>query len=104
MPGGPNKRTPRHGSRIPVNNYGYFKGNSTASFKSLLATSKPTTSLNLTLGFSTKISRYKYEANTFNSGISAKSGIPLSTLTSKKSSFPSSSSFFLGFYYFIFIF
>jgi hypothetical protein len=36
---------------MPVNKNGYFKGNITASLSNLLASSKPTMSSNLTLGF-----------------------------------------------------
>lgn len=60
VPGGPNSNIPLHGSSIPVNKCGYFKGSKTASFNSLLAVSSPTISVNLTFGFSTKISLYKY--------------------------------------------
>lgn len=100
VPGGPKSKTPLHGSRIPVKRWGYFKGKSTASFKSRLATSSPTISLNLTLGFSTRISLCKYYANSLSSGISLKSGIPFSTRTSKKS-FSVSSSFFFKDYFFL---
>lgn len=51
VPGGPNKSTPLQGSKIPVNKCGYFKGNETASFNNLFASSNPTISENLTFGF-----------------------------------------------------
>ena len=59
VPGGPKRSIPFHGSKIPVKKCGYFKGNKTASFNNFFALSKPTISLNLTLGFSTSISLYK---------------------------------------------
>lgn len=51
VPGGPNNKTPLHGSKIPVNKWGYLSGRDTAYLSSLLASSKPTISENLTLGF-----------------------------------------------------
>jgi hypothetical protein len=59
VPGGPNNKTPLQGSKIPVNKCGYFKGKETAYFSNLLASSRPTISLNLTLGFYTNISLCK---------------------------------------------
>ena len=50
VPGGPNKRIPFHGSKIPSKKCGNFKGINTASFNNLLASSKPTISGNLTPG------------------------------------------------------
>ncbi len=63
VPGGPNSNTPRHGYNIPVNKCGYLSGNDTAYFNNLLASSRPTISVNLTLGFYTSISRCKYAAS-----------------------------------------
>ena len=63
VPGGPNKSTPLHGYSIPVNKCGYFKGNDTAYFSNLLASSKPTISENFTFGFSTIISLWRYAAS-----------------------------------------
>ena len=49
VPGGPNKRTPLQGYKMPVNKWGYFKGKETAYFRSLLASYRPTISLNRTV-------------------------------------------------------
>ncbi len=95
VPGGPNNKTPFHGSKIPVKKWGYLRGNITASFNNRFASSRPTMSVNLTLGFSTRISLYKYAPNSLSSFKSPKSGRPFRTLTSKKSS--GSSSIFLGY-------
>jgi hypothetical protein len=59
VPGGPNNKTPFHGSNKPVKNYGYRRGINTASFRSLLASLRPTISVNLTFGFSIQMSLYK---------------------------------------------
>ena len=56
VPGGPNNKTPFHGSNIPVKNYGYFNGINTASFNNLLASFNPTISLNITPGLLIHIS------------------------------------------------
>jgi hypothetical protein len=59
VPGGPNSSTPLHGYRIPVKRCGYFKGRDTAYLSNLLASSRPTISQNLTLGFYTSISLWR---------------------------------------------
>jgi hypothetical protein len=46
-----------------VNKWGYLSGKDTAYFNNLFASSRPTISVNLTLGFYTSISRCKYAAS-----------------------------------------
>ena len=80
VPGGPNNNTPFQGSNNPVKNWGYFKGNSTASFNNPFAVSSPTISVNLTLGFSMQMSLCRYWAKSLKSGISNNSwGMALRT-------------------------
>jgi hypothetical protein len=52
VPGGPYKRIPFHGFRLPVKIYGKRIGIITAYFKAYLAFVKPATSSHLTSGFS----------------------------------------------------
>lgn len=56
VPGGPNNKTPFHGSSKPVKKCGYLKGIKTASFSNRFACSSPTISLNDTSGFLMQIS------------------------------------------------
>lgn len=52
VPGGPYRRIPFHGLRLPVKIYLNLMGKMTASFSAFLAFSNPETSSHLTLGFS----------------------------------------------------
>lgn len=52
VPGGPYRRIPFQGFRIPTKISGNLEGRIMASFKAILAPSKPATSSHLTLGFS----------------------------------------------------
>ena len=55
VPGGPYKRIPFQGLRLPVKISGNLIGKTTAYFNEFLAFSNPDTSYHLTLGFSNTI-------------------------------------------------
>merc|ERR1719357_330712 len=83
VPGGPNKRMPRHGFLFPVKRCGNLIGRITASFNASFAASRPATSLHLILGFSITIASLSFPCIFFFSGSSSSSeSEPLSFLLS----------------------
>mmetsp|Transcript_32491 Transcript_32491/g.85829 ORF Transcript_32491/g.85829 Transcript_32491/m.85829 type:complete len:205 (+) Transcript_32491:596-1210(+) len=57
VPGGPKRRTPFQGDKMPVKNCGYFRGITTASFSRALASPRPTMKSHDTPGFFVRMSR-----------------------------------------------
>ena len=70
VPGGPKRRIPLHGLRLPVNRWGNLMGRMTASLSDSLARSKPATSDHLMLGFSMTMASCSFVIIFFFSGSS----------------------------------
>mmetsp|Transcript_126276 Transcript_126276/g.188443 ORF Transcript_126276/g.188443 Transcript_126276/m.188443 type:complete len:253 (-) Transcript_126276:90-848(-) len=60
VPGGPYKRIPLHGLRLPVKSWGNRMGRITASLRDSFATSSPATSSQWTFGFSLTIALMRF--------------------------------------------
>lgn len=88
VPGGPNIKTPFHALRIPVKNWGIFKGKSTAYCRSPLAVSRSAISSNWTFGLLSKTSFYSISIKL------ASGPVPYGYLSPKKVFLPLASIFF----------
>mmetsp|Transcript_12141 Transcript_12141/g.21592 ORF Transcript_12141/g.21592 Transcript_12141/m.21592 type:complete len:261 (-) Transcript_12141:158-940(-) len=63
VPGGPYRRIPFHGLRLPTNNCGNFRGRITASLSASFAPSRPATSSHDILGFSVTMAELSESAS-----------------------------------------